>query len=176
LRSFRDGWRFLRFCLMCSPMVLFVLPGVLLTLAGVLSIPIAMVAGYGRYDSFFGPNFMFGASVIALCGWHLMLFGFLAKLHAHHVNPVFRDERIEQLAAAFTVNRGLVAGLIIIGLSAAAGVPVILEWFASSNVPFPGQWILAGTLFLFGFETIFASFLVGIIDLQRESRRSGYAD
>jgi glycosyltransferase involved in cell wall biosynthesis len=176
LRSFRDGWRFLRFCLMCSPMVLFVLPGVLLTLAGILSIPAAMLAGYGRYDTFFGPNFMFGSSVIALSGWHLMLFGFLAKLHAHHVNPVFRDDRIERLAAAFTVNRGLVAGLIIVGLSAVVGVPIILDWFETSNVTYPGQWILAGTLFLFGFETIFASFLVGIIDLQRESRRSGYAD
>jgi hypothetical protein len=57
-----------------------------------------------------------------------------------------------------------------------AGVPVLLEWFQSATVPYPGQWILACTLFLFGIETIFASFLVGILDLQRESRRSGYAD
>jgi hypothetical protein len=55
-------------------------------------------------------------------------------------------------------------------------VPVLLEWWRNSQVIYPGQWILAGTLFLIGFETIFASFLVGIIDLQRESRRSGYAD
>lgn len=176
LRSFRDGWRFLRFCLMCSPMALFVLPGILLTLVGVLSIPVAMLAGYGRYDSFFGPNFMFGSSVVALCGWHLMLFGFLAKLHSHHVNPVFRDERVDRLAAAFTVNRGLVAGLATIGLSACAGVPVLLEWIRNAQVSYPGQWIMAGTLFLIGFETIFASFLIGIIDSQRESRRSGYAD
>ena len=36
-----------------------------------------------------------------------------------------------------------------------------------------GQWILAGTLLLFGFETMFASFLVGILDMRRESRRAG---
>lgn len=176
LRSFRDGWRFLRFCLMCSPTALFLVPGLILTVLGVLAIPIAMLTGHGRYDTFFGSNFMFGTSVIALSGWHLMLFGFLAKLHAHHVNPVFRDSRIERLAAAFTVNRGLAAGLILLACSALCGVPVLMEWFRTYTVPNPGQWILAGTTFLFGFEMIFASFLIGIIDLQRESRRSGYAD
>ena len=119
---------------------------------------------------------LFAASVFAVCGWHLMLFGFIAKLHAHYANPVFRDERIERLAGLFTVNRGAVAGLLLLILAGFAGVPVILEWFQSQTVPNPGQWILAGTLFLFGFETIFASFLVGIIDVQRESGRSGYAD
>ncbi len=88
---------FLRFCLMCSPTALFLLPGILLTVLGLLAIPVAMLTGHGRYDTFFGPNFMFGTSVIALSGWHLMLFGFLAKLHAHHVNPVFRDPKIEKL-------------------------------------------------------------------------------
>jgi glycosyltransferase involved in cell wall biosynthesis len=173
LRSFRDGWRFLRFVLMCSPTTLFLLPGLVLTIVGLLSIPAAMLAGYGRYDAVFGPNFMFGTSVVAICGWHLLLFGFVAKLHAHHVNPIFRDERVERWAASFTVNRGSVAGLALLALSALVAAPVLTVWWQTSAVPTPGLWILAGTLFLFGFETIFASFLVGIIDLSRESRRTG---
>jgi hypothetical protein len=173
LRSFRDGWRFLRFVLMCSPTTLFLLPGLVLTIVGLLSIPAAMLAGYGRYDAFFGPNFMFGTSVVAICGWHLLLFGFVAKLHAHHVNPIFRDDRVERWAASFTVNRGSVAGLALLALSALVATPVLAVWWQTSAVPKPGLWILAGTLFLFGFETIFASFLVGIIDLSRESRRTG---
>src|SRR5689334_13841352 len=118
LRSFRDGWRFLRFALMCSPTVLFVIPGLVLTLLGVLAMPAVMLAGYGVYTNFFSPNFLFGCSVLAVCGWHLLLFGFLAKLHAHHVNPVFRDERVERLAAGFTVNRGLAAGLALLAAAA----------------------------------------------------------
>jgi hypothetical protein len=97
-------------------------------------------------------------------------------LHAHHVNPVFRDRRVERLASAFTVNRGLIAGLTLLALSACAGLPVLVEWWQTSAVPRPGLWLLAGTLFLFGFETVFASFLIAIVDLTRESRRSGYAD
>lgn len=56
-----------------------------------------------------------------------------------------------------------------------AGMPIIPDWFQTSNMTCLDQWILAGTLCLFGFGTIFASLFVGIIDLQRESLRSGYA-
>jgi glycosyltransferase involved in cell wall biosynthesis len=173
LRSFRDGWRGLRFMLMCSPTALFVVPGLFLTIIGVLAIPAVMIAGYGTYETFFSPNFLFGCSVLAVCGWHLLLFGFLAKLHAHHVDPVFRDERIERLATTFTVNRGLLAGLTLLAASAGFGLPVLIHWFRTLTLPAPGQWILAGTLFLLGFETVFASFLIGILDLRRESGRQG---
>lgn len=53
LRSFRDGWRHLRFMLICSPMFLFVLPGIMITIAALGLIPAAVVAGYG---SFRGPS------------------------------------------------------------------------------------------------------------------------
>jgi glycosyltransferase involved in cell wall biosynthesis len=173
LRSFRDGWRHLRFMLMCSPTFTFLLPGLVLALVGVLAIPAVMLTGYGSYESFLGPNFLFGCSVLAVCGCHLLLFGFIAKLFSHHVDPVFRDSRIERLAAAFTVDRGLLAGLGLLATAIVAGIPVLLTWFRTLTVPSPGQWILAGTLFLFGFETMFASFLVGILDMRRESRRAG---
>jgi glycosyltransferase involved in cell wall biosynthesis len=173
LRSFRDGWRGLRFMLMCSPTALFVLPGLVLTLVGMLAMPAVLLAGYGTYTNFFSPNFLFGCCVLAVCGWHLLLFGFLAKLHAHHVDPVFRDERVERLAAAFTVDRGLVVGLVLLTASAGLGLPVIAHWLRTLTLPAPGQWVIAGALFLLGFETIFASFLVGILDLRRESRRVG---
>src|SRR5204863_6017707 len=71
LRSFRDGWRHLRFMLMCSPTFTFLLPGLVLALVGVLAIPAVMLAGYGSYETYFGPNFLFGCSVLAVCGCHL---------------------------------------------------------------------------------------------------------
>ena len=111
--------------------------------------------------------------MLAVAGCHLLLFGFIAKLYSHHVDPVFRDSRIERLAASFTVDRGLLAGLGLLAASATAGLPVLATWLRTLTVPSPGQWILAGTLFLFGFETVFASFLVGILDMRRESRRAG---
>jgi hypothetical protein len=171
LRSFRDGWRHLRFMLMCSPMFLFVLPGLVMTLAGLASIPAAVLAGYGVFDKVFGPNFMFTASLLSICGAHVMIFGFLAKLYAHKVDPVFEDPRVVRLARLFSVERGLVCGLILLITGILVGSPVLIHWVQDLKVPLPGQWIFAGTLFTLGVEVIFASFLVGIMDLPRESGR-----
>jgi hypothetical protein len=52
-------------------------------------------------------------------------------------------------------------------------VPVLWNWWETTTVPNPGYWILAGTLFMLGVETVFLSFLIGIIDLAREGRRTG---
>jgi hypothetical protein len=173
LRSFRDGWRHLRFMLMCSPTFLFLLPGLLLTLVGLSAIPGAILAGYGVVTNFFGPVFQYTASVAALGGFHLLTFGILAKLYAQQVNPIFHDRRVEAFAKFFTVDRGLILGLDFILAAVAVALPVFGHWCRTLTVPFPGLWIFAGTLFMIGVETVFTAFLVGIIELQRESRRTG---
>jgi glycosyltransferase involved in cell wall biosynthesis len=173
LRSFRDGWRHLRFMLMCSPTFLFLLPGLLLTLLGLSALPAAILAGYGTFTNVFGPVFQYTASMAALAGFHLLVFGFLAKLYAQQINPIFRDARVEKLARFLTVDRGLILGLDLILAGLAVGLPVFIHWCRTLEVPFPGIWIFAGTLFMLGIETIFAAFLVGILELQRESQRAG---
>lgn len=174
LRSFRDGWRTLRFMLMLCPTVLFLWPGLLMLFLGMLAIPITLLAGRGDWQHYFGPNFLFGTSVIALTGFHLTLFGLLAKLHAARIDPqVFSDAMIDRIAGAFRVERGLIAGGALLGLAAFIGVPVVINWWQTTRIDNPGYWILAGTLFMLGLETIFAAFLMGILDLSRERDRRG---
>ncbi len=171
LRSFRDGWRHLRFMLMCSPKFLFFLPGLLLAILGLAAIPAAVIAGYGVFDDAFGPNFMFTASLLSIVGWHLMIFGVLAKVYSHQVDPVFEDPRIPKVMQVFSIERGVMLGLLIVTASLVCGVPVLVEWWQTAKVNSPARWILAGTLFTIGFETVFTSFLVGILDLPRENGR-----
>jgi glycosyltransferase involved in cell wall biosynthesis len=173
LRTFRDGWRFLRFVLLCSPTFLFIVPGLLLMLLGLGAIPAVVLAGYGVWTNIFGPNFMYTASLVSLSGAHLLGFGFLAKLYAHRVDPVFRDPRVERLAGLFTVERGLVTGLFLVAEALLLALPVFIHWCRTYALLVPGQWIFAGTLFMLGLEVIFVSFLVAIIDLPRESQRQG---
>lgn len=175
LRSFRDGWRHLRFMLMCSPVFLFLLPGLLLTILGVAAIPAAFLAGYGVFTGPFGPNFMYTTSLMAIIGSHLVVFGFLAKLYTHQIDPVFEDPRVTRLLGLFSVERGLILGLVLIGAAAALGAPVLAHWLRTFAFPnqSPARWILACTLLTLGIEAIFTSFLVGILDLPREKSRRG---
>ena len=172
LRSFRDGWRHLRFMLMCSPSFLFYLPGMFLLILGLSAIPIAALSGYGVWTDYFGPNFMYTSSLVALSGFHILLFGFLAKLFSHRLDPVFFDRRIEKISRWFRIERGALIGGGLILTSILLAAPVFVHWMRTSELLAP-QWIFAGTLFVLGLETIFLAFLVGIIDLSRESDRRG---
>jgi hypothetical protein len=173
LRSFRDGWRHLRFMLLCCPTFLFFVPGLLLLLAGLTAIPVTVLAGYGVFTDFYGPNFLYTASLVSLTGAHLVAFGILAKQYAHQVDPVFRDDRVERFVKWWTLERGLLTGLGMLAASACIGVPVLLHWLGTWEVPVPAQWIFAGTLFMLGLETIFATFLISILELKREASRKG---
>ncbi len=169
LRSFRDGWRHLRFMLMCSPLFLFMLPGLFFTLLGLAAIPAAVLAGYGVYDDVFGPNFMYTASLLSIAGSHVLVFGFLAKLYTHQIDPVFEDPRVPKALSLFSVERGLLLGGFLIASALGVGLPVLIAWLSTSQVASPARWIFAGTLATLGIEVIFTSFLVGILDFPRES-------
>jgi glycosyltransferase involved in cell wall biosynthesis len=173
LRSFRDGWRHLRFILMCSPVFLFVLPGLLLTLLGLAVIPALVWAGYGSYAKAFGPNFMYTAALLSITGSNLVIFGFLAKLYTHQIDPAFQDPRMTRLMSLFSVERGLCLGGAMVVAGAAMGAPVLIHWLLTREVAWPAWWIFAGLLLTLGIEAIFTSFLVGILDLPRESSRTG---
>ncbi len=169
LRSFRDGWRHLRFMLMCSPLFLCMLPGLFLTRLGLAAIPAAVLAGYGVYDDVFGPNFMYTASLLSIAGSHVLVFGFLAKLYTHQIDPVFEDPRVPKALSLFSVERGLLLGGFLIASALGVGLPVLIAWLSTSQVASPARWIFAGTLATLGIEVIFTSFLVGILDFPRES-------
>lgn len=173
LRSFRDGWRHLRFMLMCSPGALFVLPGALLVAVGLVSIPTAVLAGYGVFTDVFGPNFMFTGAMVAMVGFQLLIFGLLAKIYAHQVDPVFRDPLVESFHRRFSLDRGVLMGVFLTVAGLVAGTPTLIEWVTLGTVSSPAQWILALALGAMGIETVFVSFLVGLFDLASESRREG---
>jgi hypothetical protein len=155
--------------LMCSPLFLFMLPGLFFTLLGLAAIPAAVLSGYGVYDDVFGPNFMYTASLLSIAGSHVLVFGFLAKLYTHQIDPVFEDPRVAKVLLLFSVERGLILGGVLLASALGVGLPVLAAWLSTSQVASPARWIFAGTLATLGIEAIFTSFLVGILDFPRES-------
>ena len=128
-----------------------------------------MLAGFGTYAGYLGPNFMYTASLVAMSGFHFLVFGLLAKYYAHLADPVFRNPRVERLAVFFSVECGLTMGVSLMALAVIIGVPVVFHWLQTREVPVPGQWVFAGTLFCLGLEAVAAALLVGIFNLSSET-------
>jgi hypothetical protein len=76
----RDGWRHLRFLLLASPNYLFTLPGVALTLLGLLTLSFALPSeGIEIGDLTWQP--VFAGGVLVVVGVNALLLGFASRLY-----------------------------------------------------------------------------------------------
>ncbi|MGA7498667.1 MAG: hypothetical protein WBX00_18215, partial [Isosphaeraceae bacterium] len=69
----------------------------------------------------------------------------------------------------FSVERGLTTGASLMALAVILGVPVVFHWLQTREVPVPGQWIFAGTIFCLGLESAAGAFLVGILRMPHQA-------
>jgi glycosyltransferase involved in cell wall biosynthesis len=165
LRSFRDGWRHLRFMLLLSPTPLFLVPGlvaVVLGLAGLL----ALLPGPIRVGGLtFDFHFMFVASALAILGVQLVVLGLAAKAWARAELMVQGDRWLALLDRWFTLERGLLVGLGVLAAGLGINVTILVEWLAAGRgALFAVRPALAGlTLLVVGAQVAFGSFFISVI-------------
>ena len=100
LKTFRDGWRTLRFFLICSPRWLFVYPGSALLALGALGYAVAM-PGLTLFGATFDAHTLLCASLAWLMGYQAVLFGWLARtLNQTSAFGAFLDPVADKLIVA----------------------------------------------------------------------------
>lgn len=173
LRTYRDGWRTLRFYLLFSPRWLFLLPGLTLVALGIT----AAVAGYAgapigsaRLDV---HTLLFGALMI-IAGYQGVIFAILSKLFAINAALLPPDARMQRFVRFFSLERGLLMGAALVIVGGVLLVQTIMLWSArgfgtldyarTMRVAIPG--VLA---VLFGLQTILFVFFAGVLQLGRRS-------
>jgi hypothetical protein len=105
LRTFRDGWRTLRFFLLFSPRWLFLVPGLLLILVGLLGYAVAM-PGVHVFGVTFDAHTLLFASLAIICGYQSIMFAVFAKVFAVSEGLLPPDPRVERLRRAVTLEKG----------------------------------------------------------------------
>ncbi len=173
LRTFRDGWRTLRFFLMFSPRWLFIIPGLLLILAGVVGYALAMPSvSIGRMT--FDAHTLLFASLALISGSQSLMFGTMAKTFAMSEGLLPRDDSAERFNHWFTLEHGLVIG----GLAMLVGTLLlsraVLQWwaveFGALDYSETMRWVVPGvTLNTLGFQTVLWSFGLSILLMRRPS-------
>src|SRR5947209_7399118 len=128
MRSFRDGWRHLRFMLMYSPDHLFLIPGALIFLVGLLGMLFLLpgpqvVSGHLIYY-----HFMFVFIAVTIVGFQVLLTGFYAKAYAftHRFAP--DDRMIQAFYRYFSLEEWLVAGFLIFLVGLGIDVVIFIQW------------------------------------------------
>ena len=165
LRSFRDGWRHLRFMLLLSPTPVFLVPGlaaIALGLAGIL----ALLPGPIRVGALsFDFHFMFVASALAILGVQLVVLGLAAKTWARSEELVRGDRWLWFLDRWFTLERGLLLGLGVLAAGVGINAKILVDWLrAGRGELFAVRPALAGlTLLVVGAQLAFGSFFISVI-------------
>lgn len=170
LRTFRDGWRTLRFFLLCSPRRLFLVPGVILVVLGLFAYALAMPGVEIRGVKFDAHTLLFGTLAL-LCGYQAIFFAIFAKALAIKEGLLPADARLKRFLSTFNLEIGLavaacalIVGLVLLG--AAVNLWRLadfgpLDYARTMRLVVPGA-----TLTALGFQTILSAFLVSFLDLQ----------
>jgi glycosyltransferase involved in cell wall biosynthesis len=171
LRTFRDGWRTLRFFLLFSPRWLFLVPGILLVVLGLLGYTLAMPAVHA-FGVIFDAHTLLFASLAIICGYQSITFAVFTKVFAVSEGLLPPDSRFQRMQRIITVEKGLVAG----GTAALLGVVLLLvavnKWrtvgFGELDYASTMRLVVPGvTLTALGFQTVLSTFFVSVLGLRR---------
>lgn len=171
LRSWRDGWRHLRFLLLFSPSWLFLYPGLALMLAGALGMAWLLPGPRQLGAVVFDIHSLLYAATALLVGAQSAFFWLFAKHYAIHAGMLPDDPVFRRLRARLSLERGLIAGAGLIVAGLALGVAALGGWSASGFgrlMPSEAMRLVipSATLVLLGFQCAYGSFFVSVLEIR----------
>jgi glycosyltransferase involved in cell wall biosynthesis len=171
LRPWRDGWRHLRFMLLYSPRWLFIYPGAVSILVGMLVggwlLPAPRWVGSVRLDI----HTLLYAGIAVVLGFQSVLFGFFAKAFAMNEGLLPPDKKLEKLFKIITLEVGLVIGFALLAAGVAGSAASVLYWrhrdFGMLDASRMFRFVIPSALALtLGVQMIFGSFFLSVLGLR----------
>ena len=174
LRSWRDGWRHLRFLLMMSPRWLLLYPGLLLIALGTTATAMILKGPFVINGVGFDIHTMLYASGGTILGLQLVLFSILARAIGCVKNVLPMTPNFKRFLDAFTLERGILCGLTIALAGLGAAIYSVEVWVEAHLAAIDPQAMMrvaipSVTLMLGGAEIFFASFILSFIDVQTDT-------
>jgi len=173
LRTWRDGWRHLRFMLLFSPRWLFLYPGLALFAVGVVLSALLLAGPLHVAGVRLDIHTLLVAGFLALIGYQLVLFAVFTKIFAvrmgfHPPHPV-----LERLFKFITLEVGLLAGALMVLAGIVGLVLAVASWqavgFGNLNPSLTMREVIPAVLLLaIGTQTVFASFFISILSIDVE--------
>jgi hypothetical protein len=168
LRSWRDGWRHLRFLLLFCPRWLFLYPGLALLVAGVGLTTALYFSPLQLPGAGLDIHSMLYASAAALLGMQLCLFALFARTSAQAAGLLPQHAGLERLLRVFSLERGLALGMVLALAGFAWSAAAFWQWreagFGALDPRITMRdTIPASALMVGGMETMLASFLLSLI-------------
>lgn len=172
LRTWRDGWRSLRFLMSYSPRWMLFYPGLALALGGLAvgawTLPLARDLGASEFD----VHALIYCGAAVWIGVQLILFALLARFMAVALGLHPRDERLEGLPGRRNLNLGGLAGVLLIVLGVACGSQATESARGGALDPFRMRFVIPSAVALaLGCQVLFGSLLLSLPIMRRRARQ-----
>lgn len=165
LRSFRDGWRHLRFIVTYAPDYLYMAPGGLFWLVGLTGL-IGLANGPAQFlDRVLGIHFLVLSSMLFLLGNSILTFGVLAKAY-HNTHHPLPPSLFSSFLQQFTLEKGVLTGFALFLIGASTDAYILIEWIERNRGAMADTVhlaIVAGTATILGLHLVFSSFLLNML-------------
>ena len=172
LRTWRDGWRHLRFLLLYSPRWLFLYPGLLLMLIGsLLEVwlwPSAKTVGGVTFDV---HTMLYGAAFVLL-GFQAVAFATFTKIFAIAKGLFPPDPALDRVFRHVRLETGLLIGSALIACGLGGSLYAVHFWrtqhFGMLDYSRTMRLVIPSILLLvLGLQTVFSSFFLSVLGMRR---------
>ncbi len=170
LRSFRDGWRHLKFLLMYAPDWLFVLPAILLMFVGITGTCLISAGSVKIGHITLDIHTLLYAGVSIILGFSLLLFNIFSKVFAFEYGYL-PEHNMSYFYKNLSSEKVIVFGVLLFFLGILASIIAIIFWkttnFGELDPSIVMRLTIPATVFMVvGIESIFAGFFIGILRIK----------
>ena len=171
LRTFRDGWRTLRFLLLSSPKWLFLLPGLASFSLGLIAYGLAL-PGVAINGAVLDAHTLLFGSVALICGFQSVVFSIIIKTYSVTTQFAKQSPSLDRLFRWMNLERGLSLSIVVLALGAALLVKAIAGWvavdFGPLDYPHTLRLVVPGmTLIVLATQAALAGLFVSMMGMQR---------
>lgn len=173
LRSWRDGWRHLRFMLLYSPRWLFLYPGILLmligTVLGLWLLPGPRTMGNVTLD----VHTLLYMAVLVLVGFQSVSFAVVSKIFALTEGLHPQAANLDKVFRHVTLEAGLVVSLVMIALGLIGSIVGFTFWRSRDFGPLDPQVVMrialpSAVVFCLGWQVLLTSCLLSVLGIKRK--------
>jgi glycosyltransferase involved in cell wall biosynthesis len=175
LKPWRDGWRHLRFMLIYSPRWLFLVPGMVAFVLGALGLLITAAGPRTLGGVTLDVGTMVASAMLMLLGFQTVAQAFYAKVFAIGAGLLPDDARFAESFRYFNLERGCIAGLLLMVTGAGLFGTALLRWamtgFGDLDAAVNLRLVVPGTaVAILGIQVISSSFHLSVLGLNTTGR------
>ena len=178
LRSWRDGWRHLRFLLLFSPRWLFLYPGFAIFVLGLLLMGWLIPGPRRLVGITLDIHTLLYAALAVNLGYQAILFWTFTKVYGMREGIVPPDPWFHRMVSVATLERGLIAGLLLLLTGLGIGFLALDTWneahFGEISASDTMRLVIpSATAIMLAFQTAYGTFFLSVLEIRSTRSRTG---